>query len=96
MQNFVPHKLFQYMIFEKPVVVSTCAPLKRIVEETESGLTFRAEDPRNLAQRILTLYKSPELYANFGENGKAAATLGKYSWQHHSDLLVKLYSSLSY
>lgn len=38
----IPHKLFQYMLIAKPVVVSSCRPLRRVVEETGAGLVFEA------------------------------------------------------
>ena len=40
-QTTIPHKLFQYMMMGKPVIVSDCKPLKRVVNETESGLVLR-------------------------------------------------------
>ena len=36
----IPHKIFQYMLMKKPVVVSSCKPLARIVNETQSGLVL--------------------------------------------------------
>ncbi len=44
-QTTVPHKLFQYMICKRPVLVSNCKPLERIVTETKSGMIFAAGDP---------------------------------------------------
>ena len=41
-QTTVPHKLFQYMMGRKTVLVSDCAPLKRIIGDNEAGYVFKA------------------------------------------------------
>lgn len=51
----VPHKLFQYMAMGLPLVVTDCAPLKRIVEETGAGRVARSGDPASLAEAIVQL-----------------------------------------
>jgi glycosyltransferase involved in cell wall biosynthesis len=90
----VPHKLFQYMIMKKPVVVSSCRPLKRIVEDTQSGLVFKANDPHQLSHCIESLYKGgDECIKKYGNNGLRAA-LGHYSWKNDSERLVNMYNNL--
>ena len=52
----IPHKLFQYMLASRPVIVSNCRPLARIIEETGAGLVFE----RFVAQHFGNLcLKSP-------------------------------------
>jgi len=92
-ESGAPHKLFQYMLMGKPVIVSDCAPLKRIVEDAGAGLVFRAGNPQDLAEKIKQLYDTPELCASYGERGREAAT-GKYAWRHQADTLLQLYASL--
>lgn len=92
-QTTVPHKLFQYMIAGKPVVVSDVRPLKRIVKETQSGLVFKANDPVSLAQAIIKLYRTPYLRRRLGRNGHRAAR-GAYAWRHDARVLVELYRKL--
>ncbi len=86
----LPHKLFQYMLIGKPVLTSDAKPLKRIVEETQSGLAFKSEDPKDFARAVLQIYRSK---TDFKQNGKKAV-LQKYNWQTTSRELIKLYSSL--
>lgn len=50
-QTTVPHKLFQYMYCGRPVIVSDCRPLKRIVQHTGAGVVFRANDTTDFADR---------------------------------------------
>ncbi len=93
-QTTVPHKLFQYMMMKKPVVVSSCRPLKRIVEETQSGIVFRVNDPSDLARCLVNLYRGGDVDAKkYGENGQKAA-LGSYSWKNDSKRLIKMYHNL--
>lgn len=93
-QTTVPHKLFQYMLMGKPVVVSNCAPLERIVEETEAGLVFRAGCAGELADRLVALHRNEGGCAErYGANGRRAA-LGPYAWRHDARRLVDLYHDL--
>lgn len=90
----IPHKLFQSMMIGKPVLVSSCRPLKRTVEENRCGLVFEAENPADCAEHIRKLYKSPEMLKTLGENGRLA-TLGKeLNWESSSRELLTLYQAL--
>lgn len=92
-QTTVPHKLFQYMIMGKPVVVSDVRPLKRIVQDAHSGLVFKANNPTSLANCLIQLYRDPALRETLGENGHNAA-LGTYSWKNDARRLVQLYQEM--
>jgi glycosyltransferase involved in cell wall biosynthesis len=84
-----PHKLFQYMIMGKPVVASTCKPLKRVVQETGSGLVFQAGDSESLAQTILKL-KDEKL-----RDAGRQAVLEKYNWERTSQILLDVYERIA-
>ena len=90
----VPHKLFQYMICSKPVLVSSCRPLKRIVEDTKAGVVFRANDPGDLAKKFIYMYENSHALNDMGLNGREAA-LGKYAWRHDAERLIDFYAGLS-
>lgn len=89
----IPHKLFQYMLAARPVIVSNCAPLERIVKETGSGLVFTAGNPDSLAEQIRTLYRDRALRERLAASGQAAAA-GRYAWKHDAARLCDLYASL--
>jgi len=89
----LPHKLFQYMLEGKPVVVSSCKRLKRVIEETNSGLVFEAGNEKELADKIIDLYKNENLRRELGKNGKKAVQ-GRYNWQKESRKLINLYREL--
>ena len=86
----LPHKLFQYMLAKKPVIVSNCKSLERIVKETESGLVFDSGNSSNLAEKILKLVENPELCRELGLNGRRAA-IERYSWELEGQKLANLY-----
>jgi len=92
-QTTVPHKLFQYMICGRPVIVSDCRPLSRIVKETKSGLVFKAGNSKDLAMQLVKLYNEPQILNKMGTEGRSSA-LGPYAWRHDSKRLTDMYSDL--
>lgn len=89
--NTVPHKLFQGMMAGRPLLVSTCAPLKRIVKEYKSGLVFKADDATDFAAKVETLYSDKQLCEKLGANGTTATINGILNWETTQVELVKLY-----
>lgn len=89
----IPHKLFQYMLMEKPVIVSDCRPLKRIVEETGCGLVFESGNEKDMSEKIIMLWKNQSLRKAYGKKGKLAV-LNKYNWQNSSRDLCNLYNKI--
>lgn len=92
--NTVPHKLFQAMMVGKPLLVSSCAPLKRIVSHANCGIIFEADHAKDLAEKILELYKNKSLQKLLGENGMKATAHGNMNWEHEQKSLVALYRAL--
>ncbi|MEC9332915.1 MAG: glycosyltransferase, partial [Candidatus Thermoplasmatota archaeon] len=86
----IPHKLFQYMLGRRPVIVSNCKPLERIVKETQSGLVFESGNTKDLAAKIEKLFGDAALRKALGSNGRVASS-GEYSWEVEGQKLVKLY-----
>jgi glycosyltransferase involved in cell wall biosynthesis len=93
-QTTVPHKLFQAMICARPVLVSNVRPLKRIVEEAKAGCVFRANDSRDLAQKLMEMFNHPGWLSEMGLNGQHAA-LGKYAWGNDAKRLLEMYRELN-
>ena len=92
-QTTVPHKLFQYMISGKPVLVSDCRPLARIVRDTRSGLIFEANNSQDCANKLIEMYQNPDLIEEMGHNGRSAA-LGPYAWRNDAKKLVQTYREI--
>lgn len=91
-QTTIPHKLFMYMATGRPVLVSDVAPLKRIVETSNNGLVFKAENPRDLAQKMEAMYNDEKL-SEYSLNGRRAVEQ-KFNWEHDKNRLVKMYKEL--
>jgi len=86
----LPHKLFQYMLIEKPVLTSDAAPLKRIVTECRCGEVFHSDDEQDFARSVIKMHHSSVPY---GQNGKRMV-FEKYHWQETSKQLLKLYEQI--
>ena len=91
--NTVPHKLFQGMMAERPLLVSSSAPLKRFVEKFNSGLIFKAGDPISYAEQVKQLYDDKTLRQTLGKNGKTATVDGDLNWETTQKDIIDLYSS---
>ena len=91
--NTIPHKLFEYMSFEKPVLVSDAKPLKRIISETGCGLFFKSHDYNNCAEKVIELLQSENI-EDFGKSGKEAV-IKKYNWKRDAESLTKLYGAIN-
>jgi len=89
----IPHKLFQYMICGKPVLVSDCRPLARVVRRSGSGRIFTADDSDSFAEELVWMYHHENQVEQMGQNGRIAA-LGEFSWQHDARRLVGMYKDL--
>lgn len=93
-QATIPHKLFQYMYCKKPVIVSNCAPLARVVSETGCGLVCDAdiEDAEAWAAAIISL-DDPDIREQMGQRGRQAV-LEKHNWHFDAERLAGIYQGL--
>ena len=93
--NTIPHKLFHYMLMNKPVVAANCNPIERILNESNAGLIYRSNNEKELADKIIQLYKNNNLRIEMGENGKKAV-LEKYNWSITIKNLTNLYKNIEF
>ncbi len=87
------NKLFQYMSFAKPVLVSNATAQKNLIERTNSGMVHKEQDSEDFADKILKLYSDSELRNNLGANGKQFI-VEKFCWEKTSKKLIDLYDNL--
>jgi glycosyltransferase involved in cell wall biosynthesis len=92
-ESGVANKVFQYMLFERPLLVSNCIPQQKIVEEEICGLIHKSGDAKDLADKVIQLYKNEKLRKEMGENGKKAV-IEKYNWENTSKNLIELYEKI--
>ena len=81
------NKLFDYMGAALPVVASDLPPMRRILDETHSGVTFTPGDRDALARVIIELIGDPERRRAMGAGGQQAV-LTKYRWSEDEKRLL--------
>ena len=85
----LPNKLFDYMAMGIPVLAADTRSLKRVVGETGCGITFKAGSEEDLADKILMMYRDPELRDRCSGNGRDVA-LKRYNWDEDGKRLLPL------
>ena len=90
----LPHKLFHYMFMKRPVLVTNCEPLVRIVEAEECGVVCKSDDPDSMAQALLGLRDNPELRKQMGENGHRAV-MERHNWNATVRPMIQMYHDLT-
>ncbi|PHS53781.1 MAG: glycosyl transferase [Lutibacter sp.] len=87
------NKLFQYMSFSKPVLVSNAIAQKNLIEKTNSGLVHLEMDVQDFSAKVLELYKDKKLRDHLGSNGKQFIE-DEFCWEKTSKNLIDLYDNL--
>lgn len=87
----IPHKIFQYMYAGKPMLVSDCAPIERIVKETNSGLVYKFNDVKEFAEKLRDLSENDHFFNDkFVETNKKSV-ITNYNWEKESVKLKNIY-----
>lgn len=89
----LPHKLFQYMWRQVPVITSNCRPLERIVNETRCGLVYESGNAKDLAGCVAEIYMDKERSEEMARSGRRAV-VGKYNWQNAGAVLQQMYHQM--
>ena len=87
------NKLFQYMSFSKPLLVSNATAQKNLIEKTNSGLVHLEKDIQDFSAKVLELYKDKNLRDRLGSNGKQFIE-DEFCWEKTSKNLIDLYDNL--
>lgn len=82
----IPNKLFDYMAFGIPVIVSKAQPMKRIVEETGAGIAADCSTPQGIATGIEVMLQQD--MAAMSKNG-IKAFQEKYNWENDTKTLLQ-------
>lgn len=91
--NTIPHKIFQYMHYGIPMLVSNCKPLERIVNETSAGLVYQHDSPIDFAAKLKILIDNYAEWKRKSEQSKQFI-ISKYNWNIDSGKLIQLYNDL--
>ncbi len=91
-ESGVANKIFQYMLFGKPLLVSDCTPQVEIITKTGCGLAFKNGDSADLASKLSELLIDPGLRKTMGEKGRKAV-LEEYNTDIKGAEILKAYAS---
>lgn len=91
-ETTVPNKIFEYLCYGKPILVSDVSPLARITEESGAGFSFKAGNSDDLYRRVLQFGTKKDLLFFSSEARNSAES--KFNWDFDKNRLVELYSSL--
>ena len=84
--------VIEAMASQVPYICSDIEPLKEVTENGKGGLLFKAEDYKDLAEKIMKLLKDKKLYE---KKVKEASTLvKKYDWDLITKEIEKVYDGL--
>lgn len=86
----IANKVFQYMLFAKPLLVSNSTPQSELVSEAGCGLIFESGNTKDFAEKVLELYKNQYL-AEIGEKGKKVI-LSTYNLENFGKEINKIYA----
>lgn len=89
------NKLFQYMSFAKPVLVSNATAQKNLVEKTNSGLVHLEKNAEDFSQKVVQLYEDQILRKKLGKNGKDFIEQ-KFNWELSSKGLIEMYQEMQF
>lgn len=95
-ESAVPHKFYQILMSRKPLLVSSCAPMVRIIEENNIGTWFEAENPQSFAKKICEIEGNYSEALEKSERGYYLSFNGNLNWEFMSKELLTLYDNLSH
>ncbi|MCF7814080.1 MAG: glycosyltransferase family 4 protein [Candidatus Cloacimonetes bacterium] len=87
------NKIFQYLVFGKPIVVSDCIAQKTFVQKHNCGLVFKDRDEKNFADKVIAVYENKNLYQDMSQNGKDIVR-NSFNWGKTAKPLIELYEQI--
>lgn len=87
------NKLHEYIMAGIPVVGSDLPEIRRVIEDTETGILVNPDDIQEIAASINKLLTSEALYKKYSENTKTAAL--KHRWENEEQALLEAYQILN-
>ncbi|MGK2741206.1 glycosyltransferase [Tepidicaulis sp. LMO-SS28] len=88
-----PNKIFEYMAFGLPVVVSDFPLWKTIIRDSKAGICIAPTDPTSIASAVSQLIDDPYLCENMGNAGRAMVQRN-YDWRSQEAKLLELYEKI--
>ena len=88
------HKLFQYMLGARPVVVTDCAAMRRVVEDAGAGIVVPDRQVDAYARAIVELLSDSDRSQALGAAGREAV-LDRYHWDEAVRPLLAAYREVA-
>lgn len=82
----IQNKLFDYFSNARPVLVSNCKPLERIINETEAGISADCSTPEN---SVLAIEKMLNTCSSEMSRNAQEAFRKKYNWENDENVLAE-------
>jgi len=92
-ESGIANKVYQYMLFSKPILVSDCAPQEDLAKKEQCGLVHKDQEPSDFAEKVEWFINHPEKSKEMGKRGREAI-LDEYNTTTKGRELVKLYESI--
>ncbi|MFN3480134.1 MAG: glycosyltransferase family 4 protein [Thermodesulfovibrionales bacterium] len=89
----VPQSVLQALAMERPVVASDVGAIKEVVIDGKNGFLIHPKKPEEIAEKVIALYKNPELGKLFGKEGRMLVKRS-YSFELMLDNIEYLYERL--
>lgn len=93
-ESTIPHKLYQILLSKKPLLVSNCAPLKRVVSNNDIGFVFKAGNAKSFADEVIAINSNYSKAENKANIGYQLAYNGNLNWEDTEQKLLNLYDNL--
>jgi glycosyltransferase involved in cell wall biosynthesis len=90
-ESGIANKVFQYMYFRKPMIVSNCLPQQRVVENYNCGYVYKSGDHNDLARVITQANSEQDRFADMGDRAHKAVE-DEFNTQIMGKNLAEFYS----
>ncbi len=92
-ESGIANKVFQYMMFGRPLLVSDCRPQAELVKSTSSGVVFRNGDAEDMASQLKKLLDDPGMCKTMGLKGREAI-ISQYNTKVQGEVIASVYKDL--
>lgn len=86
------NKLFEYIMSEVPVVGCDFPEIKKVITESQVGITVDSSNPEDIARGVNLLLENTELYNTLKSNCKTAKY--KYNWNNEKQKFIEIYDEI--
>ena len=96
-ENTIPHKIYQILLSEQPILVSDCVPLKKVISNNKIGKLFKAGNAESFAHAVIKIYNNYDDAKAKAKKGFDVAFHGNLNWEKISaPVLEKIYKKIKH